>query len=309
MTVLNGAEFLNAALDSILAQSFRDFELIVIDDGSSDDSTAVVSRCSDRRIRLVCQEHRGIASASNRGLELATGEYIARHDADDISLPERFSSQVRFLDAHPEITLLGTGSLLIDADGRPFSRFSPFTRHERLVTELLRGVCPLIHGSIMVRREAILNVGGYKPAFHQAEDVEMFLRMSAQYRLTNLREVLYHLRKHERSFTQQACIDLKIRVFAKAGKFTTSTNADEWARFVEEFDRNFDGSWRERVFAAENLLRRAQMAYARGNSWDAFRCFAAAMGQNPGLAAELPGRIMRRLWRARLPGDVSSGVR
>ncbi len=301
MSVFNGEPFLRAAIDSVLGQTFRDFEFIIIDDGSTDRSAEMVRGYTDPRIVLVSQENRGIAVALNRGLKQATGEYIARQDADDISLPERFAAQVRFLDGHQEIAVVGTGAILIDSEGRPFSRFSPFTRHERLVAELLRGVCPLMHGSVMTRREAILNAGAYNPIFNRVQDIELWLRMSAQYRLANLREPLYHFRKHDQSFTQQARIDIRIRAFARAGKFSTRTSAEEWIDFGEQFDNNFHGTWRERAFEAENLLRNAQMAFARGESWRAARCLSGAFWLSPALATELPGRVLRRVWRTFLP--------
>jgi glycosyltransferase involved in cell wall biosynthesis len=301
MSVFNGEPFLRAAIDSVLGQTFRDFEFIIIDDGSTDRSAEMVRSYTDPRIVLVSQENRGVAVALNRGLTQATGEYVARQDADDISLPERFAAQVRFLDAHQEIAVVGTGAILIDSEGRPFSRFSPFTRHDRLVADLLRGVCPLMHGSVMTRREAILNAGAYNPIFNRVQDLELWLRMSAQYRLANLREPLYHFRKHDQSFTQQARIDVRIRAFARAGKFSPRTSAEEWIDFGEEFDSNFHGTWRERAFEAENLLRKAQMVFARGEFWRAVRCLSGAFWLSPALATELPGRVLRRVWRTFLP--------
>ncbi len=301
MSVYNGEEFLAPALESVLNQSFRGFEFIIIDDGSTDRSAEIVKGYKDPRILLVRQENQGLAVALNRGIELATGEYVARQDADDISHPERFATQVRFLDAHPEIAVLGTGALLIDPQGRPFSSFRTFTRHERMVAELLRGACPLMHGSVMARREALLAAGGYNAAFIDAQDVELWLRMSGRYRLGNLSDILYQQRKHDQSMTQRAQIDLKIRAFARAGKFSVNTSAEEWVRFLEEFDRNFEGTWRERAFKAENLLRDAQKVLAQGHAWRAVRCLAGAFWLSPALAIDLPGRILRRLWRTFLP--------
>lgn len=301
MSVFNGKDFLRAAVDSVLAQTFQDFEFVIIDDGSKDSSTQIIRGYTDSRIILVSQENRGLAAALNRGLEIARGEYIARQDADDISLPDRFAAQVRFLDAHPEIAVLGTGALLIDSEGRPFSKFSPFMRHRRLVAELHRGVCPLMHGSVMVRRGAIVAVGGYKPVFSHAQDVELWLRMSGRYRLANIRESFYHYRKHNQSITQSAYIDLKIRAFGKAGKFSTNTNPKEWVRFVEEFDRNVKGSRWERVLKAEQLLRDSQVAMAGRRPWPAALCLCSALRLHPGLTIEIPDRVCRRLWRTLLP--------
>jgi glycosyltransferase involved in cell wall biosynthesis len=301
MSVFNGGEFLVPAIQSILGQTFRDFEFIIVDDGSTDGSGDVVASFQDSRIVLVRQENRGLAASLNRGLEIATGELIARQDADDISLPERFTHQVAFLDKNREIAVLGTAALLVDPQGRPFSRFAPFERHERLVKELLLGVCPLVHGSVMARREAIVSAGGYLPVFGHAQDVELWLRMSARYRLANMRDVLYWLRKHDRSVTQQFHVDLKIRAFARAGGFSTATSAQAWQKFAEEFDRRFDrSSWTHR-FEAENRLRAAQIAFARGEPWRGIRCAVQAIRLNPRLVADVPRRILHRVRRTLFP--------
>jgi glycosyltransferase involved in cell wall biosynthesis len=125
MSVFNGEEYLRAAIDSILAQTFSDFEFIIVDDGSTDRSAAIVRGYDDPRFVLLSQENRGVAAALNHAMSRARGEYIARQDADDVSLPERFAQQVQWLEAHPEVSALGTGAVLIDPQGRPFSRVNP----------------------------------------------------------------------------------------------------------------------------------------------------------------------------------------
>lgn len=301
MSVFNGGDFLVPAVQSVLGQVFRDFEFIVVDDGSTDDSASVLEGFHDSRIRVIRQENRGIAAALNRAIGLAQGEYIARQDADDISLPDRFAAQVRFLDEHPSVAVLGTAALLVDSQGRPFSRFATYVRHERLVKELQRGFCPLMHGSVMLRREAVVEAGGYDPRFERIQDVELWLRMSARYRLANLRDTLYLLRKHDGSITQDARIDLKVRAFAESGRLTTSIDPDDWLRFVEEFDRNFAGSRWARAFAAEDLLRGAQIAMAQGAAWQGVRKAAGAIWLNPRLGIDLPRRLWHRAQRTLFP--------
>ena len=301
MPMYNAAAYLRPAIDSVLGQTFRDYEFIIVDDGSTDSSPSIVREYAEPRIVMVRQDNQGVATALNRGLALARGEYIARQDADDVSHSERFSTQVRYLDEHPDVAVLGTGSLLIDPQGRPFSRFMPFTRHDRIVAELRRGVCPLMHGAIMARRDALMSVGAYKPIFGQIQDVELWLRMSARYRLANIRDILYELRKHDGSITQQARLDLKIKAFARTGRLSENTNPDDWVKFIEEFDRDYDGSWRQRAFEAENHLRRAQMALARGNALAATRHTITATRLSPETIAELPGRLARRVWRTIVP--------
>ena len=301
MSVFNGGTFLAPAMESVLGQTFRDFEFIVVDDGSTDDSASVLEGFHDPRIKVIRQENRGIAAALNRAIGVAQGEYIARQDADDISLPNRFAAQVRFLAEHPEVAVLGTAALLVDSRGRPFSRFATYVQHERLVKELKRGFCPLMHGSVMLRRQAILEAGCYDPRFERIQDVELWLRMSDRHRLANLREILYLLRKHDGSITQDARIDLKVRAFAESGRLTTNIDPDVWLRFMDEFDRNFAGSRWARAFAAEDLLRGAQIAMAQGAAWRGVRKAAGALWLNPRLGIDLPRRLWHRLRRTLFP--------
>ena len=110
MPAYNAEKYINEAIDSILAQTFTDFEFIIIDDGSTDSTCAIVESYSDSRIRFFKNEHNlGVAATLNRGLDLARGEYIARMDADDISLPTRFEKQAAYMDSHPDVVVCGTG--------------------------------------------------------------------------------------------------------------------------------------------------------------------------------------------------------
>jgi hypothetical protein len=126
-------------------------------------------------------------------------------------MPERFAKQVEFLDTHPEVGVLGTAAWLIDHTGHRFSTFMPSGRHYRLVKELKRGVCPLMHGSVMLRVDVLSQCGVYKPVFSHMQDVELWLRLSRYHRLANMREVLCQFRKHDLSITHKALTDLRIR--------------------------------------------------------------------------------------------------
>ena len=298
MSVFNGEEYLSAAIDSILAQTFSDFEFIIVDDGSTDHSAAIVRGYDDPRIVLLSQENRGVAAALNHALSRANGVYIARQDADDVSMSDRFALQVQWLETHPEIAVLGTGALLIDPQGRPFSRVNPFTRHQRLVKELRRGICPLVHGSVMCRRQALLHSGPYNPAFGHMQDVELWLRMSLNHRLGNLRTMLYQLRKHDSSITQRERIDLRIKAFAKTGKLGPQTREEDWISFSHQFDKEVAAGRWDRAFAAENRLRDAQKLLASGRMLRGVRSAVSAFVLNPALAVDVPVRMGSRVRRA-----------
>jgi glycosyltransferase involved in cell wall biosynthesis len=298
MSVYNGADYLRASVDSILTQTFDDFEFIIVDDGSTDQSAEIIRSYADSRIVLRQQSNQGVATALNHALRFAHGEYVARQDADDISLPERFVKQVEFLDTYPEVAVVGTAATLIDRTGRPFSSFMPFARHERLVKELKRGVCPLMHGAVMLRRTALSQCGIYNPVFNRMQDVELWLRFSQHHRLANMREVLYQFRKHDSSTTQTARIDLRIREFAKTGKLGAETKVEDWTNFCKQFDDDCEGGRWNNTFEAENHLRNAQIELAKGQPLRAMRQIADAVRLNPALVTDVPARVGRRIWRS-----------
>jgi len=154
MPVYNSEKFLREAMDSILNQTFPDFEFIILDDGSTDSSPAIVADYDDPRIRFYQNEkNMGVAATLNRGLELATGEYIARMDADDISLPKRFEIQVKYMDGHPSISVLGSGVILFGNEiGEKRRIFETDARYAK--AELVFAPCTA-HPSVMVRKSVL----------------------------------------------------------------------------------------------------------------------------------------------------------
>jgi len=197
MSVYNGKRFLQEAIDSILAQTFTDFEFLIFDDGSTDGSSDILSAAAARNRRIVLERlpHTGLSAALNRGLEKARGRYVARMDADDISLPDRFEKQIRFLDSHPDIALVSGGFELIDEEGRSLKTILHPVLPEIVHHELLEHnfIC---HPAIMARRDALRSIGGYRAQYLHAEDWDMWLRLSERYRLANLPDVLIKYRQH-----------------------------------------------------------------------------------------------------------------
>jgi glycosyltransferase involved in cell wall biosynthesis len=297
MSVYNCEEYLPACIDSVLSQTFQDFEFIIVDDGSTDRSAETIRSYTDRRIVFLQQTNQGVATALNHALRFAHGEYVARQDADDVSLPERFCKEVAFLDTHPQVAVVGTAAALIDRTGHQFSTFMPFVRHDRLVKELKHGFCPLMHGAVMLRRTALTQCGVYNPVFNWIQDVELWLRLSQYHQLANMREVLYQFRKHDSSITQKARIDLRIKEFAKTGKLQPQTNVEDWTNFCRQFEEECEaGRWND-TFEAENRLRKAQIELAKGQPLRAVRWVADAVRLNPALVTDVPARVGRRVWR------------
>lgn len=201
MPVYNAEKYIGEAIESILDQTYTDFEFIIIDDGSSDGTVAAVKGYDDRRIRFYQNEHNmGVAATLNRGLDLATGEYIARMDSDDISLPERFEKQVRFMDEHSEVAVLGAGIELFFAQHgeRIFSQ-----KPEELKVDLLFGNC-FAHPAVMMRAAYFGGSGfRYDNRFNKMEDFDLWDRVSQHYAIASLPEVLLKYRIHPNQVTQK----------------------------------------------------------------------------------------------------------
>lgn len=199
MSVYNGERYLREAVDSILAQTFTDFEFLIIDDGSTDGTGAILAEyvARDPRIRVIVHAaNQGLTPSLNEGLALAQGEYVARMDADDISLPERFARQVTCLDARPDIGVLGTAFQLIDADGGVIAPPVIHPVESGFVAWCLYFFNPLVHSSVMIRRRSLAQAGGYNQTLVRSQDHELWCRLSRRTRLSNSPEVLLLLRKH-----------------------------------------------------------------------------------------------------------------
>jgi glycosyltransferase involved in cell wall biosynthesis len=196
MPVYNGSRYLCEAIDSILGQTFADFELLVIDDGSTDDSAAIVHSHTDGRIRLLSNNgNRGLVYSANRGLDMARGEYVARMDCDDISLPDRFARQVCFLDRNPDVGICGT-HIEIFGDRQWINRYP--VDDAAIRCELLFGTA-LAHPSVMMRSSLFRESGlRYENRFaNVAEDYDLWVRASQYTRLANLPRVLLRYRWHD----------------------------------------------------------------------------------------------------------------
>lgn len=191
MAVYNGEQYLRQALKSILTQTFADFELIVVDDGSTDSTIDILNDCHDSRLVLLRNEENiGQTRSLNRGLAVAQGRYIARQDADDLSYPARFASQVAYLDAHPEVGLLGSSYNVIDAAGEVIERRTVPTDNDTIQRILVRRNC-FAHGSVMMRRDVLARAGNYHEALWSIQDYDQWLRMAEQAQVANLAEPLY----------------------------------------------------------------------------------------------------------------------
>lgn len=206
MPTYNAERYLRDAIDSILSQTWTDFELLVIDDGSTDQSPKLVRSYGDPRVRLTRNERNlGIIKSLNRGISLARGEFVARMDGDDVSLPERLERQVRYLEANPQIDILGTELEMMDEEGRTWDppQFFRVPSNPVAVTWSLFFSCRMHHPTIMARRAVLEALNGYDDAYPHAEDYALYLKALGRFQLSNLSEVFLRLRRHPNSVTRR----------------------------------------------------------------------------------------------------------
>jgi glycosyltransferase involved in cell wall biosynthesis len=191
LSVRNGGADLPKAVKSILAQTFTNFELIAIDNGSTDGTRSYLDSITDLRVRVFHQDDRGLAAALNRGISLARGRYIARQDHDDLADPSRLAKQVAFLDAHPQHALVGTRAEIWIRD-TPSGRFHDHPAVDEILQFVLLFNNPFVHSSVMMRKLALDHVGGYTtdPARQPPEDYELWSRIARHHRVANLPERL-----------------------------------------------------------------------------------------------------------------------
>jgi glycosyltransferase involved in cell wall biosynthesis len=272
---------LDEAVSSILGQTHRDFEFLIVDDGSGQEwLTARLEDYArrDARVVLVREPHRGLTASLNRGLELATGEWIARQDADDWSAPRRLERQLAFAAAHPEVALVGSDAWTHQEDGSRLWRVRmPRTRPE-ILAAFPRGN-PFIHGAVMFRHSAAVAEAGYREVFRCSQDYDLFWRMAENHGAANLAEPLYHYRYTGGSVSagraaEQLAAHLAIRELAQVrGRGGVE---DPPAALVRARERVEIGRGIERA-----LLKQADHRMLAGDYRGAARAYAGLLRSHP----------------------------
>ena len=194
MSVYNGEKYLREAIESILNQTFTDFEFIIVNDGSTDDTLEIIQSYNDERIKIINNEQNiGLTKSLNKALKQAKGKYIARQDADDVSLPNRFEEQIKYLEEHSEIAVLGTSKYVINKDGKILRKVIALSDPGKI----LFNDNAFTHGSVMLKKAVVDKLGYYNELFRYSQDYELWLRIVKHYKVSNLTQPLYKLRSHE----------------------------------------------------------------------------------------------------------------
>ena len=201
MPAYNAAKYIHSAISSVLAQTYADFELLIVDDGSTDDTVAIIRTFSDNRIRLIQKEHSGISPTLNRGLLEATGEYIARFDADDICLPLRLERQLAYLEQYPSCLIVGSEAEYMAENGDHLFHFRCIGYSHEQITAVIKKECPFIHSAVMYRKGPVLELGGYSALTGNFEDYLLWIQLSRYGEYHNLAEPLIRVRFNPDSVT------------------------------------------------------------------------------------------------------------
>ncbi len=199
MSCYNNEDTIQDAVNSILEQRFPSFELLVVNDGSSDGTKEKLDSINDPRLTIIDNpENIGLTRSLNIAISLSNGRYIARQDADDVSMPGRLQKQFNHMEDYPDVAVLGTGRATLDERGKMLS--SLLLPEEPTFADLLKSNC-FVHGSVMMRKDILIDVGSYNEDFRFTQDYELWLRIAGKHRVMNLQEPLYGVRRHENRVT------------------------------------------------------------------------------------------------------------
>jgi glycosyltransferase involved in cell wall biosynthesis len=309
MPIYNGAEFLALSIDSVLAQTLPDFELILVDDGSTDGTAEIIRRyaAQDPRIVPVAKANSGISDTLNQGLAIARADWIARLDADDLMLPTRLARQLDFVAANPDLIAAGSYYDIIDPTGRNHGARLPLPRTRDELAGFLAAREPLsfLHPSMLYRRRAALDLGGYDKRAEPAEDVALFARMlSTGAPILIQPEVLLQYRVHANSISAKTATRQFMSVAWTYHNFYAARDGQPPLSYEAFIEHQRHRPWTERLalrmrLLSDGLYRRYATALVGGHKATAFAYLAAA-------SALRPGKAIRRALRSLAPASVRS---
>ena len=291
LPAFNASRYVGGAVDSILDQSFGDFELIALDDGSTDDTLRRLQQraARDARVHVISRPNTGLVPALNELLQAAQGEFVARMDADDVARPNRLKLQVAYLESHPECVALGGRALYIDPDGSPIYEFIDHFSHDQVERALLRPEIGILHPTVVMRRASVIELGGYRKGYNHVEDLDLFLRLGEIGKLANLPEVVLDYRVHLGSVSHSHTVEQQHSAFravrdALERRGLSSAGVGLPAGFRAETVDELHRKWAWWALGARNL------GTARKHSWRALAKAPAKRENWRLLACVLRGR-------------------
>ena len=307
MSVYNGQRYLGTAIDSILAQTFQEFEFIIVDDGSTDNTESLIRAYSDSRIRLISKPNTGLADSLNVGLEAAKGTWIARIDADDISEPQRLERQLQRFRTSPELVLLGSNCVIIDQHGSTMWHPEYPTDHMNLVKQWTRGGSAFPHASATFRRDYAVECGGYNPRYVTGQDLDLWLNLAQIGTVGSLAEPLMRLRKHDDNITSHTSIEDRMTLgLAAISCYTRRLNGlpdpshgsdNEWHRFIEQVRDAILSSNLTKAMEARDTLRTRVVRNASGSRPQLWHLVTVIIRSPRLVMGALVPRILHRLIR------------
>lgn len=310
MSVHNGERWLRECIDSVLSQSEGDFEFIIINDGSTDKTGVILNSYADKRIVTVTQENAGLTKSLNTGLSLAKGEFIARIDADDICMPERFYKQRKFLLENPDIVLVGSNARLIDENGGCIGHAAYPRSHEMLVERLtvsFRSVFP--HSSIFFKKNIMMQEGGYIENFIRSQDYDLYLRLSEKYRISSINEFLVKIRLNFSGPTYSDDNQLIMGLAALISHYRREADLPDYSRMD-------DSNWHKLLYSVRTWVsetgwdkkhrskrdfRRCRTLFSQRRYSKAFQAFVNSIKKNPMF-------LLERNMPINIPNDIQQFV-
>ena len=201
MPAYNAGKYIGAAIESVLQQTFTDFELLIVNDGSTDDTVEVINAFNDPRIVVIYQDNKGVAQALNYGLKYARAPFIARFDADDICYPERLQQQYDFMIANPGYSIIGSAADYIDMEGLYLFTHKPPAFSNEEIQQLKYSVCPFIHSCVFYKKDVVISKGGYNEHAYTFEDHFLWVNILKDQKACNLPQSLIKVRLNPESIT------------------------------------------------------------------------------------------------------------
>ena len=276
LCVYNSQDKIINTINSIKTQSFQNFECVIIDDGSSDQTVYILNKIIDSRFRIFKCEHQGLTKSLNFGLSKCNGEYICRVDADDIFLPNKIEIQKNFMDLNKDIVLVGNNIELVDNQNITLKTYEYPTDNDQILEMAINQLNSIPHSSFFIRSKSIRSIEGYREIFFKAQDFDLILRLSEVGKISCIPQVLSRQRFDDKSLTYQNSkySQMKYGILGLASYFLKKKDKEklfETLKFQKEFDNWYDNSIYENLFLSRTYRTKFKYEIEKKNYMSAFK--------------------------------------